>query len=77
LNQLVDLREIQQEGTAIEGDLDRTVFNPVSSTIQKWMAFKLLRWMLVQQLCFDALLNHSNHVANVTMETKYVVYRSY
>jgi hypothetical protein len=42
---LVDFDEIQYGGHVIEGDLDAIHFNPVPSSISKWRAFKLLRWM--------------------------------
>jgi hypothetical protein len=42
LNQFVDFYEIQQEGHAIEGDLDAIIFNAVAATILKWRTFKLL-----------------------------------
>jgi hypothetical protein len=39
LNKLVDFREIQQGGHAIECNHDATLFNPVVSTIPKWQTF--------------------------------------
>jgi hypothetical protein len=45
LNQLIDFYEIRYEGRAIEGGLDDIIFNPIASTIQKWPAFRLLRWI--------------------------------
>jgi hypothetical protein len=45
LNQQVDFYEIQYGGHVIKGDLDAIHFNPVPSSILKWRAFKLLRWI--------------------------------
>jgi hypothetical protein len=45
LNQLIDFYEIQHRGHVIEGDLDAIHFNPATSSVSKWRAFKLLRWM--------------------------------
>jgi hypothetical protein len=42
---MVDFYEIQYRGHIIEGDLNAIHFNPVPSSISKWRAFKLLRWM--------------------------------
>jgi hypothetical protein len=51
LNQLVDLDEILYGGDDIEDDFDSILFNAVASTIPKWRAFKLLRWVqLLNQL---------------------------
>jgi hypothetical protein len=47
LNQLVDLDEILYGCDDVEGDLDAILFNPLASTIPKWWALKLLRWMHV------------------------------
>jgi hypothetical protein len=43
LNRLVDLYEILYGDDDIEDDLDSILFNPVASTISKWLTFKLLR----------------------------------
>jgi hypothetical protein len=40
----LDLDEILYGGDEIEGDLDSIPFNPVVSTIPKWLTFKFLRW---------------------------------
>jgi hypothetical protein len=29
----------------MEGDLDAIIFNPFTSTILKWLSFKVERWM--------------------------------
>jgi hypothetical protein len=42
---LVDFHEIQPGGHAVEGYLYPTFLNSVASTIPKWQAFKLLRWI--------------------------------
>jgi hypothetical protein len=42
---LVDLYKIQEEGHAIEDNLDAVLSNPIPSAIPKWRTFKLLRWM--------------------------------
>jgi hypothetical protein len=41
----VDLDEILLGGDDIKGDLDSVLFNVVASTIPKWPAFNLLRWV--------------------------------
>jgi hypothetical protein len=43
--QSVDSYEMQYGGYAIEGDIDATIFNPLTLTIPKWRTFILLRWM--------------------------------
>jgi hypothetical protein len=40
----MNFREIWYAGTAIQDDLDVTLFNPVASTISKWRTFRFLRW---------------------------------
>jgi hypothetical protein len=42
---MVDFHEIRQAGHAIEDDMKAIIFNPIASTILKWLKFKLLRWM--------------------------------
>jgi hypothetical protein len=39
----VDLDKILYGSNDIEDDLDSILFNPVASTISKWLMFKLLR----------------------------------
>jgi hypothetical protein len=36
----VDFHEVWYRGNAIQGDLDAVTFNPISSTIFKWLRFK-------------------------------------
>jgi hypothetical protein len=45
MNQLVDLDESLYGGDVIEGDLDAIIFNPIVSTILKWLRFKIPMWM--------------------------------
>jgi hypothetical protein len=42
LTRLVDLHEIWRRGNAIQGDLEAIIFNPIASTILKWLRFKLV-----------------------------------
>jgi hypothetical protein len=42
---LTDLDELLYGVDAIAGDLGATTFNPIASTILKWLRFKVLRWM--------------------------------
>jgi hypothetical protein len=49
----------------VEGDLDPILFNPVSSTISKWRAFKLLRWMKnVDHLTLDYDILYADKFSN-------------
>jgi hypothetical protein len=45
MNRLVDLDESLYGGDVIEGDLDALIFNPIVSTILKWLRFKFSMWM--------------------------------
>jgi hypothetical protein len=47
----VDFREIWGEGAAIQGDLDAVIFNPISSTILKWLRLKVVSWRHDVQPC--------------------------
>jgi hypothetical protein len=40
----MELHDIGQEDDAIQGDLDAIIFNPIASTILKWLGFKFVRW---------------------------------
>jgi hypothetical protein len=42
LNRLIDFHDIWYEGNAIQGDIDAIIFNPISSTILKWLRFKVV-----------------------------------
>jgi hypothetical protein len=76
---VVDFHEIWYGGNAIEGDLDAVVFNPISSTILKWLRFKGVSWRHDFQPCtavvWDGLivgllwLHYIQSLANVTMAT--------
>jgi len=76
---LVDFHEIWYGGNAIQGDLDAVIFNPISSTILKWLRFKVVSWRHDFQPCtamvWDCLivgllwLHHIQSLANVTMAT--------
>jgi hypothetical protein len=44
LNRLVDFHEIWHEGNVIQVALDAIIFNPISSTILKWLRFKVVSW---------------------------------
>jgi hypothetical protein len=41
---LVDIRDIWYGANAIQVDLDAIIFNPISSTILKWLRFKFAGW---------------------------------
>jgi hypothetical protein len=43
LNSLVDIHEIWKADDAIQEDLDVIIFNPIASTILKWLRFKLVK----------------------------------
>jgi hypothetical protein len=76
---VVDFHDIPQGGNAIQGDLDAVIFNPISSTILKWLRFKVVSWRHDVQPCitmvWDCLivglfwLHHTQSLANVTMAT--------
>jgi hypothetical protein len=83
LNRSVHLDEFCMEVMLFVGDLDVTKFNPIASTILKWLRFKSVRWM--HYLHHSALLNnelglfstvgfpwlhHTPPLADVTMEIK-------
>jgi hypothetical protein len=40
---LVDIHETCQRGDAIQGDFDVMIFNPIASTILKWLKFEFVR----------------------------------
>jgi hypothetical protein len=44
---LVELDEILYGSDAIVGDLNAITFNPIPSTILKWLRFRIVRWMQV------------------------------
>jgi hypothetical protein len=79
LNRLVDLHEIWYGGNAIQVDLDAVIFNPTSSTILKWLRFKVVSLRHAFQPCtatvWDCLIvwilwvHHIPFLANITMET--------
>jgi hypothetical protein len=68
-----------REVNAIRGDLNAVIFNPISSTILKWLSFKVVSWRHDFQPCtamvWDCLivgllwLHHIQPLANVAMET--------
>jgi hypothetical protein len=79
---LVDFYEILYVDDAIEGDLDAIIFNPIASTILKWLRFTVVSW--IHYLPYSALLNnrlglfsivgfpwvhHIPPLTNVTMDT--------
>jgi hypothetical protein len=76
---LVDLHDIWQAGGTIQGDLHVIIFNPISSTVLKWLRFKAVSWVHDFQPCtamvWDCLivalvwLHHIQSIANVTMTT--------
>jgi hypothetical protein len=47
----VDVREIRQAGAAIHGDHDAVIFNPIYSTILKWLRLKVVSWRHDVQPC--------------------------
>jgi hypothetical protein len=70
--------EIWYGGNAIQGDLDVIIFNPISSTILKWLRLKVVSWRHDFQPCitmtWDSLIvrlwsHHIQSLANVTMAT--------
>jgi hypothetical protein len=46
---LVDFREVWLGSDAIQGDIDSIIFNPIASTILKWLRFKFQIFCLAQQ----------------------------
>jgi hypothetical protein len=71
--------EIWYRGNAIQGDLNAITFNPISSTILKWLRFKFvsLRYDFhpFTAVVWDSLitgllwLHHIQSLANVTIAT--------
>jgi hypothetical protein len=53
LNRLVDLNDILYGADDIEDDLDSILLNSVASTISKWRAFKVLRWVQILNRLVD------------------------
>jgi hypothetical protein len=51
LNRLIDFHEIWYGGNAIQEDLNAIIFNPISSTILKWLRFKVVSWRHDFQPC--------------------------
>jgi hypothetical protein len=49
----VDVREIWYSGAAIQGDHDAVIFNPISSTILKWLRLRVVSWRHDVQPCTD------------------------
>jgi hypothetical protein len=83
LNLLIALYDILEGGDAIAEDVDAITFNPIASTILKWLGFRVVRRM--QYLHHSALLDnglglfsiagfpwshHMQYLADVVMETK-------
>jgi hypothetical protein len=74
---VVDFHEIWYGGNAIQGDLDSVIFNPISSTILKWLRFIAVSWRHDFQpftaVVWDCLivellwLHHIQSLANVTV----------
>jgi hypothetical protein len=48
LNHVVDY-EVWEGGDAIQGDLDAIIFNPIASTLLKFLRFKFQIFNLAQQ----------------------------
>jgi hypothetical protein len=46
---LVDFHEIWFGGDAIQRNFDAVTFNPIASTISKWLSFKFQMFSLAQQ----------------------------
>jgi hypothetical protein len=79
LNHLVDFHDIWYGGNATQVDLDAVIFNPTSSTILKWLRFRVVSWRHDFQPCTamvrDCLiieflwLHHIQSLANVTVAT--------
>jgi membrane-anchored glycerophosphoryl diester phosphodiesterase (GDPDase) len=40
---LVDFHKTWQRGDVIQGDFDVMIFNPIASTILKWLRFEFVR----------------------------------
>jgi hypothetical protein len=51
LNRLADFNEIWYGGNAIQGYLDAVTFNAISSTILKWLWFRVVGWRHDFQPC--------------------------
>jgi hypothetical protein len=51
LNGLVDFHDVWYGGNVIHVDLDTIIFNPISSTILKWLWFKVISWGCDFQPC--------------------------
>jgi hypothetical protein len=76
---LVDFHEIWYGGNAIQGELNTVIFNPVFSTILKWLRFEVVSWRHDFQPCTAMVwnclivrllwLHHMHSLANVTMAT--------
>jgi hypothetical protein len=62
---LVGLDEILYGGVAIEGDTDVIIFNPMVSSILKWLRFIILMW--VQYLHHSALLNNGLGLVSIVV----------
>jgi hypothetical protein len=79
LNRLVDFHEIWYGGNAIQAELGAIIFNPISSTILKWLRYKGVSWKHDFQPCttmvWDCLivgllwLHRIQSLANVTLAT--------
>jgi hypothetical protein len=75
----VEFLEICYGGNAIQGKLEAIFFNPLSSTILKWLMFNVVSWSRDFQSCtaivWDCLivrllwLHHIKSSADVTMAT--------
>jgi hypothetical protein len=76
---LVDFHDIWYGGDAIQGDFDAIIFTPISSTVLKWLTFRVVSWGHDFHPCtamvWDCLiigvfrLHHIQSLANVTMAT--------
>jgi hypothetical protein len=71
--------EIWYGGNAIQGDLDAVIFNPICSTILKWLRFEVVSWrhdfqpftaMVWNCLIVELLwCHHIQSLANFTVAT--------
>jgi hypothetical protein len=79
LNRWVDFHEIWYSCSAIQGDFEAVIFNPISSNILKLLRFKVVSWRHDFKPCstvvWDCLivgllgLHYIQSLANVTMAT--------
>jgi hypothetical protein len=71
LNQLVDLNEMYGDD-AIAGDVDALTFNPIASTILKWLQFKVVGWM--HYLHHSAMLSSGMRLFSIVGFHGYITY---